>query len=103
VSTAGACPLDAGGATVAVADVSGRTEQVMANLRVALQAAGADPIDVMTATVYVATPATGGPARGVGSRQPALRRPRHPSTLLGVRVLGYRDQLVEIQAVAARA
>jgi len=101
VFTAGACRLDAGGATVAVADVSGRTEQVMANLRVALQAAGADLIDVMKATVYVATPATGGPARGV-VRRPAVRRRRHPSTLLGVSVLGDRDQLVEIQAVAAR-
>lgn len=55
VFTAGACPLDAGVATVAVGDVSGRTEQVMANLRVALQAAGADLIDGMKATVYVAT------------------------------------------------
>ncbi len=50
VFTAGACPLDAGVATVAVGDVSGRTEQVMANLRVALEAAGADLIDVMKAT-----------------------------------------------------
>jgi len=30
VFTAGACPLDADGVTVAVGDVSGQTEQVMA-------------------------------------------------------------------------
>lgn len=36
VFTAGACPLDSGGNTVAVGDVSGQTEQVMANLRLAL-------------------------------------------------------------------
>src|SRR4051794_33176977 len=38
--TAGACPLDADGVTVAVGDVVGQTRQVMANLVVALQGAG---------------------------------------------------------------
>ena len=37
VFTAGACPLDADGRTVAVGDVVGQTEQVMVNLRVALE------------------------------------------------------------------
>ncbi|MBA3249515.1 MAG: RidA family protein [Geodermatophilaceae bacterium] len=91
VFTAGACPLDGNGATVAVGDVRGQAEQVMTNLRHALQAADA----------YVAT-----------SRQEDLHAAwdvvsRHfgehdvPSTLLGVSVLGYRDQLVEVEAVAA--
>lgn len=35
--TAGACPLDEDGATVAVGDVTGQAEQVMANLRTALR------------------------------------------------------------------
>jgi len=55
VFTAGACPISADGATVAVGDVSGQTEQVMANLRAALAAAGADLTDVIKTTVYVAT------------------------------------------------
>jgi hypothetical protein len=35
VFTAGACPLDEDGGTVAVGDVTGQAEQVMANLRAA--------------------------------------------------------------------
>src|SRR4051794_29839362 len=41
VFTAGACPLDAEGRTVAVGDVAGQTHQVVANLVTALHAAGA--------------------------------------------------------------
>ena len=55
VFTAGACPLDAAGATVAVGDVAGQAEQVMANLQVALRAAGAELTDVVKSTVFVAT------------------------------------------------
>jgi enamine deaminase RidA (YjgF/YER057c/UK114 family) len=101
VFTAGACPLDDSGETVAVGDVAGQAEQVMANLRTALAAAGAGLADVVKTTVYVAS-----------SRQADLVAAwdvvrRHfgdhdaPSTLLGVAVLGYRDQLVEVEAVAA--
>jgi enamine deaminase RidA (YjgF/YER057c/UK114 family) len=99
--TAGACPLDAAGATVAPGDVPAQAEQVMANLRTALRAAGADLGDVVKTTVYVAT----------GRREDLVAAwdvvHRHfgehdaPSTLLGVRVLGYPDQLVEVEAVAA--
>ena len=101
VFTAGACPLDAHGAVVAVGDVAAQSEQVMANLRVALAAAGARLTDVVKTTVYVAT----------GRREDLLAAwevvHRHfadheaPSTLLGVAVLGYRDQLVEVEAIAA--
>jgi enamine deaminase RidA (YjgF/YER057c/UK114 family) len=55
VFTAGACPLDAAGATVAPGDVAAQTEQVMENLRIALQAAGAGLDDVLKTTVYVAS------------------------------------------------
>lgn len=55
VFTAGACPLDAAGSTVAIGDVAGQAEQVMANLRVTLQAAGANLTDVVKTTVFVAT------------------------------------------------
>jgi enamine deaminase RidA (YjgF/YER057c/UK114 family) len=102
VFTAGACPLDRDGNTVAVGDVAGQAEQVMANLRTALGAAGVDLADVVKTTVYVAS-----------TRQEDLVAAwevvrRHfgahdaPSTLLGVAVLGYRDQLVEVEAVAAQ-
>jgi enamine deaminase RidA (YjgF/YER057c/UK114 family) len=101
VFTAGACPLDAEGQTVAPGDVAAQAEQVMHNLRIVLRAAGAELGDVLKTTVYVAS-----------SRQEDLVAAwdvvrRHfgdhdaPSTLVGVTVLGYRDQLVEVEAVAA--
>lgn len=101
VFTAGACPLDAQGATVAPGDVAGQAEQVMANLGLALQAAGASLRDVVKISVYV-----------VAKDQQDLLAAwevvgRHmgdhdaPGTLLGVAVLGYPDQLVEVEAVAA--
>ncbi|MEU8763277.1 Rid family hydrolase [Streptomyces sp. NPDC048659] len=98
---AGACPLDADGATVAVGDVAGQAAQAVANLRTALADAGATLQDVISTRVLVAT-----------TRQPDLVAAWEvvrdafgdhdvPSTLMGVTVLGYDDQLVEIEAVAA--
>jgi enamine deaminase RidA (YjgF/YER057c/UK114 family) len=75
----------------------------MANLRKALRAAGAQLDDVVKTTVYVASSDRADLVaawhvvhRHFGSRQP-------PSTLLGVSALGYPDQLVEVEAVAALA
>jgi hypothetical protein len=50
VFTAGACPLDGSGSTVAPGDVAAQAEAVMANLRRALQAAGAHLDDVVKTT-----------------------------------------------------
>ena len=101
VVTAGACPLDRTGATVAIGDVAGQAEQVMANLVVALAAAGATLADVTKTTVYVATQRQ----EDLAAAWEVVRRHfgEHdaPSTLLGVTVLGYRDQLVEVEAIAA--
>jgi enamine deaminase RidA (YjgF/YER057c/UK114 family) len=55
VFTAGACPLDHDGAVVSPGDVAGQAQQVMANLAVALGAAGAELTDVAKTTVYVAS------------------------------------------------
>lgn len=101
VFTAGACPLDESGAIVAVGDVVGQAERVMTNLRIALQAAGADLPDVVKTTVHVASQRH----EDLLAVWRVVRR--HfgdhdaPSTLLGVAVLGYRDQLVEVEAIAA--
>lgn len=100
---AGACPLNADGSTAAVGDYAGQAAQAMANLRAALAAAGANLTDVISTRVLVAT-----------TRQPDLVTAWQvvrdsfgdhdvPSTLVGVTVLGYDDQLVEIEAVAAVA
>jgi enamine deaminase RidA (YjgF/YER057c/UK114 family) len=101
VFTAGACPLDDAGATVAPGDIAAQAERVMANLRTALAAAGAGLDDVLKTTVYVATDRR----EDLVAAWDVVRR--HfgdhdaPSTLLGVSVLGYPDQLVEVEAVAA--
>ncbi len=101
VFTADSCPLNADGATVAPGNVLAQAEQVMHNLRSALAAAGAELTDVIKTTVYVATSRQEDllAAWGVVSRH--FGEPTPPSTLLGVVVLRYRDQLVEVEAVAA--
>jgi enamine deaminase RidA (YjgF/YER057c/UK114 family) len=101
VFTAGACPLDGAGATVAPGDVVGQAGAAMGNLRAALESAGARLDDVVKITVYVAsnqrsdlTAAWSMVHHWFGAHEP-------PATLLGVSVLGYTDQLVEVEAVAS--
>jgi enamine deaminase RidA (YjgF/YER057c/UK114 family) len=101
VFTAGAGPLDESGVIVAVGDVVAQAERVMTNLCIALQAAEADLPDVVKTTVCVASQRR----EDLLAVWEVVRR--HcgdhdaPSTLLRVAVLGYRDQLVEVEAVAA--
>jgi enamine deaminase RidA (YjgF/YER057c/UK114 family) len=103
VFTAGACPLDGSGVVAVGLDVTAQSVAVMENLSEALAAAGAGLGDVVKTTVYVATTqrsdllAAWDVVRGYfGLHDP-------PSSLLGVTVLGYPDQLVEVEAVAALA
>ena len=101
IFTAGACPLDAAGGTVAPGDVAAQADQVMENLRIALQAAGADLGDVLKTTVYVASHERGDLVAAWEVVKRHFGDHDAPSTLLGVSVLGYPDQLVEVEAVAA--
>ncbi|GGU91959.1 hypothetical protein GCM10010182_03850 [Actinomadura cremea] len=98
---AGSCPLDEDGSTVAIGDYAGQAARCVENLRTALADAGASLQDVISTRVLVAS-----------ARQPDLVTSWEvvrdafgdhdvPSTLMGVTVLGYDDQLVEIEAVAA--
>jgi enamine deaminase RidA (YjgF/YER057c/UK114 family) len=102
VFTAGACPLDADGATVAIGDVAGQARQVVANLVAALEAAGAGLGDVLKTTVYVATTERSDLHAAWAVVRAAFGDHDAPSTLVGVTVLGYPDQLVEVEAVAVR-
>ena len=99
VFTAGAVPLDEHGELVGPDDAEAQTEQVLANLLRQLEAGGARADDVVKTTVYIA-----GGSHEVQSRvwQVVQRSPlaQVPSTLVGVALLGYRGQLVEIEAVA---
>ncbi|RKN39124.1 RidA family protein [Micromonospora endolithica] len=101
VLTAGACPLDADGATVAPGDPVGQARQVMANLETALGAARATLTDVVRTTVYVASSDRADLVAVWQVVRDAFGDHDPPSTLLGVAVLGYPDQLVEVEAVAA--
>jgi len=102
VFTAGACPLDVAGQVVAPGDVAAQARQAVANLRMALEECGCGFADVLKTTVFVASgdradlvTAWDEVASGFGEHDA-------PSTLLGVAMLGYEGQLVEIEAVAAR-
>lgn len=100
VFTAGACPLDTDGNTVAVGDVAGQSHQVMANLVTALQAAGAQLTDVVKTTIFVASSRQADLGTAWSVVRAAFGDHDAPSTLLGVSVLGYDDQLVEVEAIA---
>jgi enamine deaminase RidA (YjgF/YER057c/UK114 family) len=100
VFTAGACPLDLDGAVVSPGDVAAQARQVMANLAVALGAAGAGLTDVAKTTVYVASSSRTDLVTAWQIVRDAFGDHDAPSTLLGVAVLGYPGQLVEVEAVA---
>jgi enamine deaminase RidA (YjgF/YER057c/UK114 family) len=102
VLTAGACPIDVDGVVVGPGDVAAQAQQVMANLRVVLAEAGCGLDDVVRTTVWVAS---GDRADLVAAWQvvrAAFGDWDPPSTLLGVTVLGFPDQLVEVEATAVR-
>lgn len=101
VHLAGACPLDADGRVVAPGDVVAQTTACIENMRVALAAAGAGIEDVVFVRALVAS-ADRAQLAAVWAVVHALFGDRTPpGTLLGVAALGWPDQLVEIEAVAA--
>jgi enamine deaminase RidA (YjgF/YER057c/UK114 family) len=101
VLTAGAVPLDGDGNVVTPDDPAAQANVVLDNLVVALETGGASPADVLKTTVYV----VGGHAAQleVWDVVRASSVGRAPSTLLGVASLGYRGQVVEIEAIAVTA
>ncbi|GAA3344380.1 hypothetical protein GCM10020358_47380 [Amorphoplanes nipponensis] len=100
---AGQCPLDVSGTVVAPGDYAGQTDQVVANCLAVLTAAGAAPSDVVRSVIYVVG-AESAVLAGVWNRlmaselAPAFTT---ASTLLGVTVLGFAGQLVEVDLTAA--
>jgi enamine deaminase RidA (YjgF/YER057c/UK114 family) len=99
VFAAGACPLDENGEVVAPGDREAQASRTVDNLLAALAQAGVDAGSLLRTTVYV-----------VASERADLvrvwdvvagRLGRVPSTLLGVSLLGYPEQLVELEAIAS--
>jgi enamine deaminase RidA (YjgF/YER057c/UK114 family) len=99
VFTAGACPLDESGQVVGPNDPIAQAEQCVSNLAAALARAGGTLDDLVRTTIYVVGDRDELAAawRTVAQR---LLPHRPPSTLLGVRALGYKDQVVEIDGIA---
>lgn len=101
---AGQCPLDLEGVVVGVpGDYEAQTDQVIANCLTVLEAAGAEPADVVRSIIYVVS-SDSAVLAGVWDRLNAS--PLGPafstaSTLLGVAALGYRGQLIEVDLTAS--
>jgi len=102
IFTAGACPIDGSGTVTEPGDYAAQARRVIANLRTALEAAGAGLTDVLKTTVYVASADRTDLLSVWDVVHEAFDEHDAPSTLLGVATLGYSDQLVEIEAVAVR-
>ncbi|OYO00041.1 RidA family protein [Enemella evansiae] len=98
---AGACPLQPDGSTAAVGDYAGQAASCVENLAEALRAAGATIADVVSTRVLVASTRQADLVAAWEVVRDAFGDHDVPSTLMGVTVLGYDDQLVEIEAVAA--
>lgn len=102
IFTAGACPLDAEGNVVAPGDLEAQTRQTLDNLEVVLAESGSGFEHVLKTTVYVAAEDRSELVGVFDLVEERFAPARPPSTLLGVRFLGYPDQLVEVEAVALR-
>ena len=101
VFLAGSCPLEADGSTAGVGDYAAQAGKAMENLVLALAAAGAGLNDVVNTRVLVASSRQEDLVAAWEVVRAAFGAHDAPSTLMGVTVLGYTDQLVEIEAVAA--
>jgi len=98
---AGSCPLNEDGSTAGVGDFAAQAKKCIDNMTVALAEAGADISDVISTRVLVASARQADLVTAWEVVRDAFAGHDVPSTLLGVTVLGYDDQLVEVEAIAA--
>jgi enamine deaminase RidA (YjgF/YER057c/UK114 family) len=98
VFCAGAVAFDAEGNVIGEGDIVAQTRQVMENLRLALEAAGATFADVVKVTNYV-TDASLWP-QVLPVRAEYLSEPFPASTFVEVSALMFPELLIEIEAVA---
>lgn len=99
---AGACPLGSDGRVVAPGDIAAQTRQALFNMAEVLSACHVDLEDVAFLRVLVVATKP----EHLGGAWTVVREyfGEHlvPATLQGVPVLGYPEQLVEIEPIAAR-
>lgn len=98
---AGSCPLNDDGTTAAIGDYAGQAAACIETMTRALAAAEATITDVISTRVLVASTEQNDLVAAWEVVRDAFGEHDVPSTLMGVTVLGYDDQLVEIEAVAA--
>jgi enamine deaminase RidA (YjgF/YER057c/UK114 family) len=98
---AGACPLNEDGSTAGLGDYGAQAQKSIDNMRVALEEAGAGIEDVISTRVLVASTKQSDLVAAWTVVRAAFGDHDVPSTLMGITVLGYPGQLVEIEAVAA--
>jgi enamine deaminase RidA (YjgF/YER057c/UK114 family) len=92
---------DTSGKVVAPGDLKGQARQVFANLRGALEAAGATPADVTKITIFVVGYQPEMRALIAEARNEFLSGSQPPaSTLIGVAALADPAYLLEIEAIA---
>ena len=98
VFVAGQVALDADGNVVGEGDVVAQTRQVMENIRLALEAAGATFDDVVKITNYITD--VNEFSKMAAVRREYLREPYPTSTLIEVQALMFPELLIEIEATA---
>ena len=101
VFLAGSCPLNDDGSTAAIGDYAGQAAACVDTMTRALGAAGATIQDVISTRVLVASSSQADLVAAWEVVRDAFGDHDVPSTLMGVTVLGYDDQLVELEAIAA--
>lgn len=98
---AGSCPLKEDGSTVGIGDYAAQAAKCIENMSTALAAARASIEDVISTRVLVASKKQADLVAAWEVVRDGFGEHDVPSTLLGVTVLGYDDQLVEVEAIAA--
>jgi enamine deaminase RidA (YjgF/YER057c/UK114 family) len=98
---AGACPLNKEGEVPSLSNYETQAKLCVENLKVALNECGASLQDVVYTRVLVASQDRSDLVTVWRAVREVFGEYDVPSTLSGVTVLGYINQLVEIEAVAA--
>ena len=102
VVLAGVCPLDERGEPVAAGDIVAQMRRSLANMEMALADCGLVTTDVASVRILVATRHRDDLVAAWGAFRAHFGDHDVPATLMGVTVLGYVDQLVELEVIGAR-
>jgi enamine deaminase RidA (YjgF/YER057c/UK114 family) len=100
IHVSGQVAMDASGANVGEGDLAAQADQVMRNLKVAVEAAGATLADIVKVTTFVVGYQPEHRAVITAARAPYFPDGFPASTLVGVQALAAPEWLIEVEAVA---